>query len=122
QDGAIYFCLGGRNTQGGVFRIVATTPVLAPMPASKAVEPRSDAIRRLGYQPSKDAEKELTSALKGPHPFVRRIACESMIRLGMEPALGDLRPLLGSEDRFLRTAARLVLQRVDPKKWALTWI
>ena len=32
--------------------------------------------------------------------------------------MDDLKPLLADGDRFLRTAARLVLQRIDPKKWA----
>jgi putative heme-binding domain-containing protein len=119
QDGAIYFTVGGRGTQGGVFRIVATDPGKRPdnVPPSRA-----DVIRKLGYEPSKDAEKELLSALRDTDPLVRRLACESLIRLGIEPPVSELRPLFESEDRFLRTAARLVLQRIDPKKWAAAWI
>ncbi len=122
QDGALYFTLGGRGTQGGVFRIVATSPSPAPKEPAKVSPTRSEVIRRLGFEPGSDAKKELLTALKDPNPFVRRIACESMIRLGIEPAIADLRPLLESEDRFLRTAVRLVVQRIDPKKWALELI
>ena len=41
-----------------------------------------------------------------------------MIRAGVEPPVEALKPLLADGDQVLRTAARLVLQRIDPKKWA----
>ncbi|HKB42356.1 MAG TPA: hypothetical protein VKD72_38370, partial [Gemmataceae bacterium] len=50
--------------------------------------------------------------------LVRRRACESLIRAGIEPPVKNLVPLLADNDHFLRTAARLVLQRIDPEKWA----
>ena len=40
-----------------------------------------------------------------------------MVRAGIEPPVDAVWPLLNDPDRFLRTAARLVLQRIDPKKW-----
>src|SRR5262249_27269830 len=57
-------------------------------------------------------------ALKDEDAFVRRRACEALVRAGLEPPVESLRPLLQSRDRFLRTAARLVLQRIGPGQWA----
>ncbi|MGE3804164.1 MAG: HEAT repeat domain-containing protein [Gemmataceae bacterium] len=81
-------------------------------------EVRAAAVTLLGikgYQESKDA---LIKALNDRDALVRRRACEALIRAGFEPPLEPVAILLGDSDRFVRTAARLVLQRIDPKKWA----
>ena len=49
-------------------------------------------------------------------PFVRRRACEALIRAGFEPPVDASEPLLADGDRFVRTAARLVLQRDRPEE------
>jgi putative heme-binding domain-containing protein len=151
-DGALYFTLGGRNTQGGIYRIVAELPGTSPerggqplapwshtktikaipanldywMLASQDADPvmRARAVENLGILgeikaiAAKDLERALLAALKDSDPLVRRRACEAFIRAGIEPPVALLRPLLADKDRFLRTAARLVLQRIDPAKWA----
>jgi putative membrane-bound dehydrogenase-like protein len=145
-DGAIYFTMGGRGTQGGAYRIRysgTTEPAsgaiqplapwsmdrsgmanIQPLPAlyvaSQDADPmvRAHATEQLGRLGGEDAKRGLIAALKDADPFVRRRACESLIRGGMEPPVAALKPLLADKDRFLRTAARLVLQRIDPKKWA----
>ena len=55
--------------------------------------------------------------MKDPDALVRRRACEALIRAGIEPLVPSVWPLLGDKDRFVRHAARLVLERIDPKEW-----
>jgi putative heme-binding domain-containing protein len=185
-DGALYLTLGGRGSQGGVYRIVyekdkelpapgkelidAPQPLaawsraqwveklLAPgaadglqaiaedaaQPAARRVkaltmlhhrkggvpaptvfkvvkdaspEVRSQAVWILGIENIPDARGALVKALADQDEFVCRRACEALVRRGIEPPIDDLLPVLNSDDRFLRTAARLVLQRIDPRKW-----
>jgi putative heme-binding domain-containing protein len=209
-DGALYFTIGGRGTEGGVFRIVYggaptlggfTTgltrglasglgrskvdeaisvpqplapwsrarlakirdanpeewakrlneiarggPMQSPMPRMRALELlqefgpkpdaellihlsrddeenedhpfiRSTAIWLLGVNGYPEGKDALAAALKDGLASVRRRACEALIRAGIEPPLDDLWPLLADGDRFNRTAARLVLQRINPEKW-----
>jgi len=199
-EGGIYFTLGGRGTQGGVFRIVPEKPTppfelsadtleefaarLATLPqaqsayararvaaflttknwkpqavaaallqlagndkipleqrvaaltaipthglsadtknlhdllADKQEQVRSQAVWLIGVQgTSSDArllEKQLASEAS---PFVQRRLCEAFIRLGYEPKVEAVWPLLASADPYLRTAGRLVIQRIDPAKW-----
>jgi putative heme-binding domain-containing protein len=61
---------------------------------------------------------DLESALSDKDALVRRRACEALVRQEIEPDLKALWPLLGDKDRFVRHAARLVLERIDPKKYA----
>jgi putative heme-binding domain-containing protein len=151
-DGALYFTMGGRGTQGGVYRIVYTQKSdnggdhgppqpLAPWSPGRAkvadipdikvlyamsrdADPmvRARATLLLGRLGGGDAERGLLAALGDRDPFVRRRACEGLIRAGLEPPVDALKPLLAEPDRFLRTAARLVLQRIDPKKWAEAFV
>ncbi len=83
-------------------------------------EVRAHATYRLGVAGAADepARKAYLTALQDTDPLVRRRACEALIRAGVEPPARALVPLLGDKNRFVRTAARLVLQRIDPAKWA----
>jgi putative heme-binding domain-containing protein len=202
-DGALYFVMGGRNTQGGVYRIVydkqgpptdesklsrlervltmpqplsawsrarlahfvrtlpddgdKITPQarLAHEAAAVASDPAAPLMRRiraldylqnyyepgrtelllalahdaepivrahaiwlLGVNETKAARDTLLGALKDGDPLVRRRACEALIRAGIEPPVSALWPLLGDSDRFVRHAARLMLERIDPHLWA----
>jgi putative heme-binding domain-containing protein len=192
-DGALYFVMGGRGSQGGVYRIVYTEPLpqrekpgffdwprqplsawgrvqtdkelqgfkgpaqrlledagneklplsqrlhcltltqaladgrcdgsVLPQLLPKLLKDRSPEIRAqvvwlLGINNGKNHQKSLLGALKDDDPLVRRRACEALIRAGIEPPVKSIWPLLADSDRFVRHAARLVLQRIDPKKWA----
>jgi putative heme-binding domain-containing protein len=188
-DGALYFTLGGRGTEGGVYRIVSTLagkaepslrydPRVQPLSAwSRArfdnlrdaigveyaassftrgaldfsapvhdrlamltalqihdlpIDPktlltlardrmadiRAQAVWLLGIRAVPGSKGTLLEALRDEDPFVRRRACEALIRAGIEPPVEAIWPLLSSNDRFLRTAARLVLQRIGPATWA----
>lgn len=194
-DGAIYFTLGGRGTQGGVYRIRFNTPEPKPEKNSFSLdklielsanipqplaawsrktwqstpgipnyndthlgialdkkqplrvriraldclhvhhglaapsdflnfakdeqpEMRAHAIYLLGVRQYSDDPTVYIKALKDEDALVRRRACEALIRAGFEPPVTAIYPLLGDKDKFVRTAARLVIQRIDPKTWA----
>jgi len=192
-DGAIYFVMGGRGSQGGAYRIAYGTANVAdkrglqpPFPQPLAAWSRADeanflnpsgdnmrkggfqvlekwatrqdsstmlrvrvlnflynsdrnslrsllpklmtadtnpdirahAAWRLGILGTKEDGPVLMKGLKDSDPMVRRRTCEALIRAGIEPSVEALWPLLGDNDRFVRHAARLVLERIDPKKWA----
>lgn len=59
----------------------------------------------------------LLNALNDDDALVRRRACEALVRTGLEPPIDALWPLLADRDRFVRTAARLVLQRIESPHW-----
>jgi putative heme-binding domain-containing protein len=77
---------------------------------------RAHAVWLLGVNGYADGRDALLKALRDT-PAIRRRACEALIRAGIEPSVEAIWPLLGDSDRFVRTAARLVLQRTDPKLW-----
>lgn len=91
---------------------------LAALAQDNDPEVRANAIyyRTLAADPA--AKDALDSALADRDALVQRRACEGLIRLGIEPAVEKLSPLLKSDDAFLRVAARRVLERIDPAKWA----
>lgn len=192
-DGALYFTMGGRHSQGGIYRIVygsgheaPTTPATVegllaqPQPleawsraelkkawqklgakegsaglervardSTQSADRRIKALtllQNLGAPPSEEllaallhdgdagvrahavwligvneyrqAADGLLAALKDDDLFVRRRACEALIRAGMQVPPEAVWPLLAENDRFLRTAARLVLQRIPTQQWA----
>jgi putative heme-binding domain-containing protein len=145
-DGTLVFTTGGRNTQGGVFRIIPDNPgkadpnrtdqplaawseirkkdpgagpeqLLAPksMPSDKLA--RDVYIR--GVRGGDGSREMLLAALNDYDPFVRRRACEALIRLGIEPPVDVAWRTLSDGDVYARTAGRLMLQRIDAAKWAL---
>lgn len=180
-EGGLYFTLGGRGTQGGVYRIVYKQPhpaerlaqLLSPWTRAQltqearanrrfheemqrlclatnlpgiarskgltalqatglapdheflarlATDPdpqvRASALFFLGVRHDRSARDILVHALADSDALVQRHACEASIRAGIEPPVASIWPLLGSQDRFLRTAARLVLERIEPPRWA----
>ena len=78
---------------------------------------RAHAIWLLGVNGYSQGRDTLTKALTDRDALVRRRACEALIRAGIEPPVAPLWGLLHDPDRFVRTAARLVLQRIKPEKW-----
>lgn len=191
-DGALYFCTGGRGTDGGVYRIRKTNyePVLDP-PANiedALVHPHIEAdwskAKLAGLRQSLGAawEQQLAAAAAdsqrptperiqalrllsnfGPYPsealltqlatdedlevrartarmlyahrtgssrdvlvgmlsdddaFVRRVACESLTRMGAPVAVEEYVRLLADEDRFVAFAARRALEQLPLDQWA----
>jgi putative heme-binding domain-containing protein len=91
--------------------------LLIPLTTHKDVDVRLEAVYLLGVNGYKEGQDALIKALKDEDKMVQRRACEALIRAGFEPPVDAIWPLLVDPDRFLSTAARLVLQRIDPKKW-----
>jgi putative heme-binding domain-containing protein len=101
-------------------------PVRAELAArllgDREADVRAAAVWLLGFKENLDAREPLLAALKDSDAFVRRRACEALVRRGIEPPVEAVWPLLAEKDPYLRTAARLVVQRIDPEKWTpLVW-
>jgi putative heme-binding domain-containing protein len=140
-DGNLVFTMGGRNTQGGVFRIVpekkgeadpkrpdqplaawsairSKNPDAGPEQLLTSASPAERDIYLRGIKGGAENRAAILAAVEDIDPFVRRRGYEAMIRAGIEPPVEAAWRGLGDGDRFVRTAARLVLQRIDPAKWA----
>lgn len=114
-DGCIYFTLGGRGSAGGVYRVRYTGPLTREFTDAKRIQPLAAWSEGRGWKTA--ASSLATNDLKGGDARKQRLACEAIIRENMTVAADDLFPLLDTQDAYLRTAARLVLQRLDPKDW-----
>jgi putative heme-binding domain-containing protein len=97
--------------------LVPDSQLLIKVLGDEKAEVRAHAAYLLGVNGYKESESALIKALKDKDNLVQRRACEALIRAGFEPSVDAIWPLLGDSDPFLRTAARLVLQRIDPTKW-----
>lgn len=92
DDGALYFAIGGRNTQSALYRVTYTELI----PAEERVDeaPETVAARAL--------RRELEAFHGKEHP----------------DAVAKALPHLGSADRFLRHAARVALESQPVASWA----
>ncbi|MFK7769930.1 MAG: HEAT repeat domain-containing protein [Mariniblastus sp.] len=191
EDGALYFCTGGRGTQGGVYRVtwngkipekmlefesdlakairhpqpgsawarqniaeirigmgdkwataiqgvakekrntdkfrtralqlmvlygpVPSPQFLAELSQDESVEIRAQITRMCGLV--KGGENILHEMVTDPSPVVRRAACESFMRIGKEPELASLIPMLQSTDRIESLSARRLIERMPVKNW-----
>lgn len=90
KDGALYFAIGGRSTMSGVYRVTYVgKESTEPPPHANSTSPMRETRRKL-------------QALYGKK----------------DPGAVDIAwPYLKSEDRFLRYAARTVLEFQDPESW-----
>lgn len=95
HDGAMYFAIGGRRTQSGVYRIRYTgteahEPLANPLPSDQ--------------RPT--AERE------------QRLALEKLHTASADPAVVEKAwPFLASPDRFVRYAARVAIERQPVESW-----
>ena len=88
------------------------------------VHVRRAAVLLLGTHTWDEAEAPLINAMVDTDPVVRRRVSEALVRAGLNPGI-EPEPLmvdrlihaLDDEDRFVRYAARLALQRVEPAAW-----
>ena len=90
KDGAMYFAIGGRRTQSGLYRVTyvgneSTAPAIAQSPGV-------------------------------PDRLNRRLL-ESLHRPGKPEAVKVAWKFLGSKDRFLRSAARIAIEHQPVKLW-----
>jgi len=192
RDGSVVFCTGGRNTEGGIYRVTYTAGA-AKTPAAPAAEsiddalalpqpqsawsrelaaaikvkagdawgpelvekvktgtpaqkiraltlltqqgPKADnqlliaaagdadasvrqfAVLLLGDHPTPETAAALARLLADKDPTVARRACEAFVRTGLEAPVDPILKLLAGNDRWLRFAARLALERIPSGKW-----
>ena len=95
-DGALYFITGGRDTDSGLYRLSYDGRQTEEQPRTKARQAREEAAR---------AARRLRQQLESFH--------------GRDDprALDFLWPSLGSQDRWIRYAARLALESQDAARW-----
>ena len=98
-DGALYFITGGRGSQSGLYRVVATAM------AAKAVKPL----------PVIDAQVERQARLARK---LRRKLESFHVRRDTE-AVDEIWPYLDSDDRWLRFAARRAIENQDVAAWRM---
>ena len=89
MDGALYFAIGGRKVQSGLYRVTH-------------VGPRTDEPATAGND---NAER------------VARLELEKLHERKDESAIAKIWPHLSAEDRFVRFAARVALEHQDPAWW-----
>ena len=95
-DGAMYFITGGRGTQSGLYRVRYTGPAVAP-------EPLSGEEQRLREEAA--AARALRRSLEAFHGRV-------------DPAAVDAAwPHLGSDDPWVRHAARVAIEHQPAAAW-----
>ncbi|HEX8198843.1 MAG TPA: HEAT repeat domain-containing protein, partial [Isosphaeraceae bacterium] len=76
---------------------------------------RAHAVLLLGMRgASEPARAGLVDALKDQDPFVRRRACEALVRAQGSIPVERVVPLLADSDRWVRYAARNALEHADP--------
>ena len=95
KDGAMYFTIGGRKTQGGLYRV---TYVGKDSPASADAEL---AKAEAAAKPSRDLRRRL----EGYHARRDPVALETAW------------PNLGNPDRFIRYAARIAVESQPVEQW-----
>ena len=95
-DGAMYFITGGRGSQSGLYRVTYDGPDVAE--TSLSAEQTHQA-------------QEAASAREVRHQL------ENFHRRRDASAIDVAWPYLNSEDRWLRFAARLAIERQDPALW-----
>ena len=122
-DGCLYFALGGRGSAGGVYKIKYTGKPEEDKDYQKHDQPLAawsksrSSFKNPHEKPA--ALETCLKALQGDDAMAARHACEDIIRYGYDVAPDQFWPLLNSPDQFLRTAARLVLQRIEAQQGGL---
>ncbi|MGE5195110.1 MAG: c-type cytochrome, partial [Deltaproteobacteria bacterium] len=92
RDGAMYFTIGGRSTQSGLYRVTYAGKE-STAPAQPAPNPAAEKARAL--------RRKLESFHAGVHPEAVEFAW----------------PHLNSPDRAIRYAARVAIEHQDPALW-----
>ncbi|HMF12969.1 MAG TPA: c-type cytochrome, partial [Gemmataceae bacterium] len=90
KDGALYFTIGGRRTQSGLYRVT--------------------------YVGKESTDKSPGGPLPGPLHALRN-ELEAYHGQPNPAAVDAAWPYLGHEDRFVRYAARVAIEHQDPKSW-----
>ncbi|MGH9338080.1 MAG: DUF7133 domain-containing protein [Acidobacteriota bacterium] len=98
--------------------------LLSSLGEDRQWEVRAAATYYLGLYRDPLARLELARRLRDEEAFVRRRACEALVRTEIHPGMPlflspveDVLPLLGDSDRWVRYAARELLMRLNRNSW-----
>lgn len=78
---------------------------------------RAFATLLLGDHPTPEVATKLSQLLQDKSSIVQRRACEAFVRSGLEAPVEPIVKLLSHNDRWLRFAARLALERLPVTRW-----
>ncbi|MBI3694713.1 MAG: HEAT repeat domain-containing protein, partial [Acidobacteria bacterium] len=118
-----------RNTSAGSMDRVQALLLLqrlGPKPRATLLDPlsqdadakvRAAAIFVVGQHTSPAAKAIAARGLQDTDPFVRRRACEALVRMEHFAPVAGIYALLNDADRFVRYAARLALERAPRSEW-----
>jgi putative heme-binding domain-containing protein len=104
DDGALYFTIGGRGTQSGLYRVTYT---------GSEPTPREGEARE-GEAPAEPQARPLVAAMQAR---ALRAQLESFHGRQDPGAVIAAWPHLSSPDRYLRYAARVAIEHQDPATW-----
>ena len=99
------------------FGPLPTKELLVELARVKNEEVRAKAAYLMGIYPSPDTQAALVRLLKDNDAYVRRRACEALMRGSQGTDYQSLIPLLASADRAEAWAARRLLERLPPHEW-----
>lgn len=95
KDGAMYFTIGGRGTQGGLYRVSWSGEIAEP-----------------------GSETSFTAPVNDRHGAFARENVLAMRAAAKTPfAVGECWPSLGSSDRFTSSSARVILEGQSIERW-----
>ncbi len=78
---------------------------------------RGRAAKLMGMRKREDVESDLIALLQDTNPWVRRVTCESLVRVGSQPTLQQITQCLKSTDRSEAFAARRLLETMPVDQW-----
>ena len=99
------------------FGPLPSADLLVELSETKNEEVRAKAAYLMGLTPTPETKTALIRLLQDNDAYVRRRACEALVRGGQIPDYKDLVPLLVSQDRTEAWAARRLLERIPPHEW-----
>ncbi|GAB4149014.1 MAG: HEAT repeat domain-containing protein [Planctomycetaceae bacterium] len=94
-----------------------TTSQLLLLASDKSASVRAFATWLLGNHSGQQVAAKLSELLSDSNAVVQRRACEAFVRSGLTAPVKPLVKILQSEDRWLRYAARITLERVPADQW-----
>ncbi len=99
------------------FGPLPTQELLVELAATKNEQVRAKAAYLMGLYPTPETQAALVRLMEDKDGYVRRRACEALLRGGQTTSFDKLAPLLASQDRAEAWAARRLLERMPPHEW-----
>ncbi len=100
-----------------LFGPVPDATLLLRLSQGADLETRAKVVYLLGLHPDDAVVKRLVELLADPEPLIRRLSCESLVRIGKPVPAAPVVALLGDPDRFVAWAARILIERIPADEW-----